>query len=73
MESKDSELDELKIQLKEFEIRLSHAEGQLKKERQDKENNALAFKRILSNITSTNKENSNPSLVKSYGNGLPTS
>lgn len=71
--AKDQEIEELQIQIKEFEIRLCHAEGQLKRERQDKENNALAFKRILSNITSTNKENSNPSLVVSYGNGLPTS
>lgn len=54
---KDSEITELKIRLKEYELRLNHAEDQLEKERQDNQNNALAFKRILSNITASNKEN----------------
>jgi hypothetical protein len=65
-------MDELKIQLKELEIRLFHAEGQLKREKQEKENNAISFKRILANLTSTNKEN-NPLLMMSHGSGLPTS
>lgn len=43
--------------VKEYELRLNHIEELLDKERQDKENNALAFKRILSNITAANKEN----------------
>lgn len=51
IEERDDELKELKIQMKDMEIRLCHAEGQIKRERQEKENNAIAFKRILSNIT----------------------
>jgi len=65
-------MEELRIQLKEMEIRLCHAEGMLKRERQEKENNAISFKRILSNLTSVNKEN-NPLLLMSHGSGLPTS
>ncbi|CDW83305.1 UNKNOWN [Stylonychia lemnae] len=71
IEDKDHELDELRIQIKELEIRLCHSEGQLKRERQDKENNALAFKRILANLTSSSKDNATTTL--SSINGIPTS
>ena len=54
-----------------MEIRLCHSEGQLKRERQDKENNAVAFNRILTNLASCQKENTGTTL--SSINRLPTS
>ena len=63
VEEKDLEMKELKIEMKDMEIRLTHAEGQIKRERQEKENNAVAFKRILSNITAAQNKENNPLLA----------
>jgi hypothetical protein len=58
LKTKDEEIRELRIQLKEQEIRLSHVDSMLMKEKSEKESNAIAFKRILSTLTGNqNKEN----------------
>lgn len=45
--NKDEEIKELKILIKEQEIRYNHIESLFQKEKQEKENNAIIFKRIL--------------------------
>ncbi len=56
---KESQIRELTIQVKELDISLNHTEAMLQREKQEKDNNAIAFKRILSTLTKDNKENSN--------------